>query len=74
MIHNIQVGYKNFNLPEQVATYILIFFKVIQNLSRIREMMTSKITSPYPPKHPYLRFGKIVTFSTDFLAFAKWNV
>ena len=28
MNHNIQVGYKNFNLSEQVSTYILIFFKV----------------------------------------------
>ena len=35
MIHNTQVGYKNFNLSEQVSTYILNFFKVSQVLSRM---------------------------------------
>ena len=32
MIHNTQVGYKNFNLSEQVSTYILIFFKVLSRM------------------------------------------
>ena len=51
MIHNIKVGYKNFNLSEQVSTYILIFFKVSQVLSCIIKMRTfSKITPPNPNK------------------------
>ena len=45
---------------------------------------SSKITPPNFQKQKskkylwnnrtYVRFGKLVTFSTDFLTFAKWNV
>ena len=43
----------------------------------MRKMTFSKIIPPPPKKylwnnHPYVRFGKLVTFSTDFLAFARW--
>ena len=49
MIHNTQLGYKKFNLPDQVSTCILVFFKVSQVLPRMRKMRTfSKITPPNP--------------------------
>ena len=47
MIYIIQVGYKNFNLSEQVFTYILTSVKVSQFLSRVTKMRSfSKIAPP----------------------------
>lgn len=70
-------------MSEQVSTNI--HFKSSQVLSCMRKMRTSsKITPPNFQKQKskkylwnnrtYVRFGKLFTFSTDFLTFAKWNV
>ena len=75
MIHNIQARYKTFNLPEQVSTCILIFFKVSHVEPRIRKMRYFlKITPTNPHKQSLKSIywsWKVGTLFNDFLAFAK---